>query len=84
MAPLTDLVSEDGFERCPVHEEALTQLTRLANEILVLRPISYTLGEPIYLCTDASKVGAGAWVGQGPTPETAIPVSFRSQKFATT
>jgi hypothetical protein len=50
----------------------------------VLRPISYTSGEPIFLFTNASKVGAGVWVGQGPTPETVIPASFHNWKFATT
>jgi hypothetical protein len=28
----------------------------------VLRPISHTLGEQIFLFTDVSKVGPGAWV----------------------
>jgi hypothetical protein len=50
----------------------------------VLRPISFTSGEPIFLFTDASKVGAGAWEGQGPTPESAIPASCHSKRFATT
>jgi hypothetical protein len=50
----------------------------------VLRPIGYTSGEPIFFFTDASKVGAGAWVGQGPPPETTILVSFHSKRFATT
>jgi hypothetical protein len=49
-----------------------------------LKPISYTSGELILLFTNASKVEAGAWVGQGPTPETAILVSFYSKRFATT
>jgi hypothetical protein len=48
-----------------------------------VKSISYTSGELIFLLTDAFKVRTGAWVGQGPTPETAIPVSFHSQKFAT-
>jgi hypothetical protein len=50
----------------------------------VLRPISYTSGKPIFLFTNASKVAAGAWVGQGPTPATAIPISFHSKRFTTT
>jgi hypothetical protein len=50
----------------------------------VLRPITYTLEKLIFLATDAFKVVAGVWVGQGPTPETTIPVSFHSQKLAIT
>jgi hypothetical protein len=60
MAPLTDLVSEDGFEWRPVYEEALAQIKWLISEMLVLRPISYTSGELIFLFIDASKVGGGA------------------------
>jgi hypothetical protein len=84
MAPLPDLVSEDGFQWHSVHVEALAQVKKLAGETPVLRCISYTSWEPIFLFTDAFKVGAQALVGQGPTPETAIPASFHSQKFATT
>jgi hypothetical protein len=58
MVPLTDLISEDGFEWHPVYEEALAQIKKLASETPVLRPINYSLGKPIFLFTDASKVGA--------------------------
>jgi hypothetical protein len=84
MAALRDLVSEDGFEWCPVDEEVLAPIKRLASETPVSMPICYTSGEPIFLFTDTSKLGAGAWVGQGPSPETAIPASFHSKRFATT
>jgi hypothetical protein len=59
MIPLTDLISEEGFEWCPVYEEGLAQIKRLARKIPVLKPFSYTLGEQIFLFTNASKVGAG-------------------------
>jgi hypothetical protein len=49
----------------------------------VLRPISFTSGEPIFLFTHAFKVGVGAWDESGPAPKTAIPASFHSQRFAT-
>jgi hypothetical protein len=64
MALLTDLISEDGFEWHPIYEDGLAEIKRLGSEISVLRPINYTSGEPIFLFTDSSKVGAGAWVGQ--------------------
>jgi hypothetical protein len=48
-----------------------------------LKIISYTSREPIFLFTNTSKVGAGAWVKQGHTPETTISASFHSRKFAT-
>jgi hypothetical protein len=83
MEPPMGLISEDRFEWYAVHKEVLAQIKRLASETPVLRPISYTLGELIFLFTNASKVGQGVWVEQGPPPETAIPASFYSQKFAT-
>jgi hypothetical protein len=60
MAPLTQLVSEDRVEWRPIHEEAIAQIKRLASETPVLRPISHTPGQSIFLFTDTSKVGAGA------------------------
>jgi hypothetical protein len=81
MAPLTDLVSDDGFKWCLVYKEALAQMTKLASKPPVLRPITYTSGEPIFLCSNASKVGVEAWVGRGPTPQTTIPASFYSKKI---
>jgi hypothetical protein len=72
MVPLTDLVTENGFEWRPVHEEVLAQIKRLVSKMPVLRPISHTSRELIFLFTDTFKVGAGMSVGQGPIPETAI------------
>jgi hypothetical protein len=76
MAPLTDLISEVRFEWHPVHKEVCVYIYRLASEILVLRPISYTLGELIFLFTVVFKVGVGTCIGQGPTPAITIPASF--------
>jgi len=45
--------------------------------------MDYQSRYPIYLFTDTSKVGAGAWIGQGPSLEKAQPAAFYSQKFAT-
>jgi hypothetical protein len=59
MAPLTDLVSEDGFKWHPVPEEALTLIKRLASKIPLLKPISYFSGEQIFLFTNICKLGAG-------------------------
>ena len=47
------------------------------------RPIDYQSPYPIYLFTDASKVEAGAWIGQGLSPEKAHPATFHSGKFPT-
>ena len=81
--PLSDLLSQNEFEWRPLHEEAFQQIRTLTKSITTLRPIDYQSRHPIYLFTDASKVGAGAWIGQGPSPENAHPAAFHSRKFAT-
>jgi len=82
-APLSGLLSQNEFEWRPLHEEAFQQVKHLAKNFTTLRPIDYQSRHPIYLFTNASKVGAGAWIGQGPSPEKAHPVAFPSRKFAT-
>ena len=81
--PLSDLLSQSEFERRPLHEEAFQQIRTLTKCITALRPIDYQSPHPIYLFTDASKVGAGARIGQGPSPEKVHPAAFDSRKFAT-
>ena len=63
-APLWDLLSPNQFQWRPLHEEAFQQIKHLAKNITTLRPIDYQSTNPIYLFTDASKVGAGAWIRQ--------------------
>ena len=47
-----------------------------------MRPLRYgDKEEPVWLITDASEIGVGAWVGQGLTPETARPAAFHNRKF---
>ena len=82
-APLSDLLSQNEFEWRLLHEEVFQQIKHLAKNITTLRPIDYQSPNPIYLFTNASKVGAGAWIGQRPSPENAHPATFHSGKFAT-
>ena len=61
-APLSDLLSQNEFEWRPLHEEAFQQIKHLAKNINTFYPIAsdYQSPPPIYLFTNASKVGAGA------------------------
>ena len=59
-APLSDLLSHNEFEWRRLHEETFQQITHLAKNITTLRPIDYQSCYPIYLITDACRVGAGA------------------------
>ena len=82
-APLSELLSQNEFEQRPLYEEAFQTIGMLTKSITTLRLIDYQSPHPIYLPTDASKVGAEAWIGQGPLPEKAHPATFHSRKFPT-
>jgi len=82
--PLTDLTGNAEFVWTPTHDTAFQNTKRLADDNEVIRPINYESGVPIWLITDASDTGVGAWVGQNKTPETARPASLHSRKFTNT
>jgi len=82
-AVLSDLLSQNRFEWRHLHEGAFKQVKHLAHNITRLCPIDYQSRHPIYLFTNASKVGAGAWIDPGPSPEKAHPAGFHSLIFST-
>jgi len=82
-APPWDQLSQNEFEWRPLNEKAFQQVKHLAKNIITLRPIDYQSRHPIYLFTDSSQVGAGSWIGLGPSPEKAHLAAFYSRKFAT-
>ena len=47
-----------------------------------MKLIDYQSVLPIWLITDASDTGFGAWVGQGETANTARPAARHSKKFS--
>ena len=55
---------------------------QLVSRYEVMKPINHESEKPIWLITDASDTGVGAWVGQGPTSDTARPAALHSQKFS--
>ena len=46
-----------------------------------VRPLDYESVDPIFLVTDASLIGTGIWVGQGPSISAIRPAAFHSRKF---
>ena len=48
---------------------------------MAVRPLDYESADPIFLITDASLIGTGAWVGQGPSLLEIRPAAFPSRKF---
>jgi hypothetical protein len=57
----------------------------LTCKVPVLKPIDYEIagenGEKIFLITDASIAGVGAYYGQGKDWKPCRPAAFRSEKF---
>jgi transposase InsO family protein len=84
-APLTELTGKAEWEWTALHDAAFNQVKLAADDKRILTPLDYSnLADPIWLFTDASLTGTGAWVGQGPTPESAKPASFHSKKLTPT
>ena len=46
-----------------------------------MKPINYESTHTIFLITDASVKGIGAWIGQGPSIQDIQPAAFYSRKF---
>jgi len=80
-APLTALTGTAEFVWTAVRDAAMTNIKKLIAGARIMKPKDYKSGVAIWLITDASLSGYGAWVGQGDTPETARPVALDCRKF---
>jgi hypothetical protein len=65
----------------PTHTTSFEKVKLALSAEPAIKPINYNSTEPIYLVTDASLIGTGAWIGQGTSPSTIIPAGFHSRKF---
>src|SRR5258705_1271714 len=81
-APLTQLCGSKALWKWRhIHTKAFEQLKDILAAEAILKPLDYESKEPIYLVTDASASGIGAWIGQGPTLRDIRPAGFYSRKF---
>jgi len=80
-APLTELSGNAQWLWTDLQEAAFEAVKRAADKHKVLRPIDYNKPDMIWLFTDASPTGTGAWIGQGPTGDAARPAAFHSRKL---
>ena len=81
-APLTRLCGDIvKFKWEPIHDACLQQVKDIISAEAILKPINYESTDPIFLITDASVKGIGAWVGQGPSIQDIQPAAFYSRKF---
>ncbi|GAA5993888.1 hypothetical protein JCM11641_000193, partial [Rhodosporidiobolus odoratus] len=63
-------------------DEAFQAIRRVVTSLPVLRPVDHSEGaEPLWVMTDASKVGVGAVLLQGPDWRTAYPCSYYSRQY---
>jgi hypothetical protein len=84
-APLHQLLHADRWEWTATHEEAFRRMKELVEGHYVLHAIDLSSeGEKLWVITDASLVGIGGWIAQGPTIETAKPVAFHSRVLTPT
>ena len=63
------------------HETAFLNIKRLSKEAPICKPIDYTLLDPVFLVTDASKDSLGGYYGQGKDYKTMTPAGFHSRTF---
>ena len=80
-APLTELTGNAEWLWTDLQEAAFQAVKRKAEDHRILKPNNYDSSDMIWLFTDASPTGTGAWVGQGPTRDTARPAAFHSRKL---
>jgi len=81
-APLISLTVTKQFVWTARHDHAMENVGRAAAYNRIMKPIDYESTLPIWLITNASDRGVGAWVGQGATAETARPAALYRRKFS--
>src|ERR1700712_3669691 len=60
----------------------MENVKRAAAHNEIMKPLDHESALPMWLITDASDTGVGAWIGQGETADTARPAALHSRKFA--
>jgi len=80
-ASLTELSGKAEWLWTDLQEAALEAVKRAADKHKGPRPIDYNKLDMIWLFTDSSPTGTGAWIGQGPTRDAARPAAFHSRKL---
>ena len=81
-APLTRLCGDtQPFIWKDIHDESFQQIKNVISAEAILKPLDYASQEPVYLVSDESLTGIGAWIGQGPEPLSIRPAAFHSRKF---
>jgi len=81
-APLTWLTGTEEFVWTATYHHAMVNVKLAAGHNQIMKPIDHESALPIWLITDASDTGVGAWVGHGETADTARPAALARRKFS--
>jgi hypothetical protein len=73
--------SNTNWKWTHMHAEAFRQVKNLISNPTTLVAINKESGRPVYLITDASDLGIGAWIGQEDENGIIRPAGFHSRKF---
>jgi hypothetical protein len=81
-SPLTGMCSNNrDFVWTGFQDDCFQKIKELVAKAPACRPIDSKSSEKIWVISDASATGVGAWYGQGPTWDTCRPAGFISRKF---
>jgi len=82
VAPLTEMAGATAtWDWTITDTEAFNHTKTALSADPAVRPINYHSADQIYLVADASLIGTGAWIAQGPTLQTITPADSHSRKF---
>jgi len=73
--------STTNWDWTHTHQKSFELIKQTLSADLAVRPLDYESVDPIFLVTDTSLIGTGAWVGQGPSVSEIWPAAFHSRKF---
>jgi len=73
--------STTNWDWTHIHQKLFELIKQTLSADPAVRPLDYESADPIFLVTDASLIGTGGWVGQGPSVSEIRPAVFHSRKF---
>jgi len=82
-APLTSLTGTKEVVWTATDDHAMANVKPAAAQNQIMKPIDHESALPIWLISDASDTGVGAWVGQGAIADRARLAVLHSRKFST-
>ena len=81
-SPLTAMTgSTASWDWTHTYQKSFELIKQTLSADPAVRPLDYESADPIFLVTDASLIGTGAWVGQGPSVSENPLAAFHARKF---